>query len=107
MIDLNTFRYKPFVAVSGNPGVKVPVVDKVLSSHEQEIYATTSPDENSLEFEFQTDGKVYVDLRQTYLALKVKLFKRPGSDTYKTIKKIKSTKKTLFLLKQETMTLIL
>ena len=54
MTDLNNFRYQPFVTVSGNPGVKVPVVDDVLSSHEHEIYPTTSLDENSIEFEFQT-----------------------------------------------------
>ena len=35
MTDLNNFQYQPFVTVSGNPGVKVPVVDNVLSSHEQ------------------------------------------------------------------------
>ena len=35
LTDLNHFRYQPFVAVFGNPGVKVPVVDDVLSSHEQ------------------------------------------------------------------------
>ena len=59
MTDLNSFRYQHFVAVSGNPSVKVPVVDNVLSSHEQEIYRTTSPDENSLEFYFQTDRNVF------------------------------------------------
>ena len=48
-------RYQPFVAVSGNHGGKVPVVDDVLSSHEQEVYPTTSFDENCIEFEFQTD----------------------------------------------------
>ena len=63
MAELNNFRYQAFVAVSGNPGVKVPVVDDVLSSHEQEIYPTTSLDENSSKFEFQTDRNVYVDLR--------------------------------------------
>ena len=84
MTDLNNFRYQPFVTVSGNPGVKVPVVDDVLSSHEQKIYPTTSLDENSIEFEFQTDRNVYVDLRQTYLALKIKLVKGRGFDTYKT-----------------------
>ena len=42
MTDLNNFRYQPFVTVSGNPGVKVPVVDDVLSSHEHEIYPTIS-----------------------------------------------------------------
>ena len=62
MTDLNNFLYQTFVAVPWNPGVKVPVVDNVLSSHEQEIYLTTSLDENSIEFEFQTDCNVSVDL---------------------------------------------
>ena len=69
----NIFRYQTFVALSGNLGGKVPVVDDVLSSHEQEIYLTTSLDENCIEFEIQTDRNYYVDLRQTYLALKFKL----------------------------------
>ena len=92
MTDLNNFRYQPFVAVSGNTGVKVPVVDNVLSSHEQEIYPTTSRDENSNEFDFQTDRNVYVDLRQTYLALKIKLVKGRGFDSYKTTEKKKEHK---------------
>ena len=87
MTDLNNFRFKTFVAVSGNPGVQVSVVYNVLSSNEQEIYPTTSLDENSTEFEFQTDRNVYVDLRQTYLALKIKLVKGRSFDTYKTTKK--------------------
>ena len=79
MTYLNFFRYEPFVAVSGNPGVKVPVVDDVLSSHEQETYPTTSVDESSIEFEFQTDRNVY------------------DSETYKTTKKKKkSTEKHCF-----------
>ena len=69
-----------FLAISGG---KVPVVDDVLSSHEQQIYPTTSLDENSIEFEFQTDRNHYVDLRQSYLALKVKLVKGRGYDTLK------------------------
>ena len=81
MTDLNNFRYQPTVAVSGIPGVKVPVVDDDWSSHEQEIYPTTSPDENSIDFGSQTDQNVYVDLRQTYIALKIKLVKRRGFDT--------------------------
>ena len=52
MTDQKSFRYQPFVAVSANPGGKVPVVDIVLSSHEQEIYPTTSLYENSIGFEF-------------------------------------------------------
>ena len=84
MTDQKNFRYQTFVAVSGNLGVKVPVVDDVLSSHEQQFYPTTSLDENSIEFEFQTDRNLYVDLRQTYVALKIKLVRGRGFDTYKT-----------------------
>ena len=80
----SAFRYQPFVAVSGSLGGKVPVVDDVLSSHEQEIYPTTSLDENCIEFEFQADRNYYVDLRQTYLALKLKLVKGRGYETYNT-----------------------
>ena len=78
------FRYQPFVAVSGNLGGNVPVVDDVLSCHEQKIYATTSLDENCIEFEFQTDRNYYVDLRQTYLALKLKLVRGCGNENYNT-----------------------
>ena len=92
MTALINFRYQHFVAVFGNPGVKVPVLDDVLSSHEQEFYPTTSLDENSIECEFQTERNVYVDLRQTYLALKIKLVKGRGFDTYKTTKKKKEHK---------------
>ena len=51
----SNFRHQPFVAVSGTLGGKVPVVDDVLSSHEQEIYPTTSLDENCKEFDFPKD----------------------------------------------------
>ena len=74
----NNFRYQPFVAVSGNLQGKVPIVDDVLSSHEQEIYPTTSLDENCIEFEFKTDRIYYVDLRQSFLALKLKFVKGRG-----------------------------
>ena len=79
----SNFRYQPFVAVSGSVAGKVPVVDNVLSSHEQQIYPTTSLDENSIEFEFQTDRNNYTDLRQTYLSLVLKLVKHRGFDSYK------------------------
>ena len=72
------------MAVSGNLGGKVSVVDDVLLSHEQEIYPTTSLDENCIEFEFQTDRNYCVDLRQTYLALKLKLVRGRGYATYNT-----------------------
>ena len=88
----SNFRYQPFVAVSGNLGGKVPNVDNVLSSHEQEIDPTTSLDENCIEFEIQTDGNYYIDLRQTYLAVKLKLVKGRGYETYK-IKEVKKEHK--------------
>ena len=78
----SNFRCPIFVAVSGNLGGKVPVVDDVLSSHEQEIYPTTSLDQNCIELEFQTDRNYYVDLRQTYLAVKLKLVRGRGYETY-------------------------
>ena len=70
------------MAVSGNLGGKDPVVDDVLSSHEQEIYPTTSLDQNCIEFEFQTDRSYYVDLRQMDLILKLKLLRGCGYETY-------------------------
>ena len=88
----NKFRYQPFVAVSGNLEGKVQIVDDVLSSHEQEIYPTTSLDENCIEFEFQTDGNYYVDLRQSFLALKLKFVKGGGCDTYESKEKKKEHK---------------
>ena len=78
------FRYQLSVAVSGSLGGKVPVVDDVFSSHEQKISPTTSLDGKCKEFEFQTDWNHYVDLRQTYLALKLKFVKGRGYETHKT-----------------------
>ena len=72
------------MAVSRHLGGKFPVVDHVLSSYGQKIYPTTSLDENCIEFEFQTDRNYYVDLRQTYLALKLKLVRGRGYETYNT-----------------------
>ena len=37
-----------------------------------------------MEFEFQMDRKNYVDLRQTYLALKLKLVRARSYETYNT-----------------------
>ena len=78
--------------MSGNLGGKVPIVDDILSSHEQEIYPTTSLDENCIEFEIQTDRNYYVDLRQSFLALKLKFVKGRGYDTYESKEKKKEHK---------------
>ena len=83
LITSNNFRYKHFVAVSGNLGGKVPVIDDVLSSHEHHIYLTKSRDKNCIEFEFPVDQNYYDDLRRTYLALKLKIVEGRGYETYK------------------------
>ena len=80
----SVFRYQSFLAVSGSLGVKVPVFEDVLSSHEQESYPTTSLDENGIEFEFYRKWLYYADFRQTYLALNLILVKGRGYDTYNT-----------------------
>ena len=77
------------MAVPGNFGGKIPIADDDLSSHEREIYPTTSLDENCIEFEFQTDRNYCFDLRQAFLALKLKLVKRRGYDTYESEEKKK------------------
>ena len=93
-------RYQPFVAVSRNLEGKVSVVDDVLSSHEQEIYPSTSLDKNCIEFEFQTDRNYYVNLRQTYLALNLKLVRSRGYETYNT-KELKKEHKEEVKAEQE------
>ena len=81
------------MAVSGNLGGKIPVVDDVLSSHEQEIYPNTAIDEKCIEFEFQTDRNYHVVLRQTYLAMKLKLVRVRGYESYNSKEVKRSTKK--------------
>ena len=88
----NSLWYQAFVEVSGNLGGKVLTVDNVLSSHEQQNYPTTSFDENCIEFEFQTDRNYYVDLKQSFLALKLKFVKGRGYDTYESKEKKKEHK---------------
>ena len=82
LIMSGDFCYQPAVAVSGKLGGKVPVVDDVLSSHEQEVYPTTSIDKNCKNVEFQTYRNFYVDLKQTYLVFKLILVKDRGYETY-------------------------
>ena len=80
----NHFRYQHFVAVSGNIGWKAPLIGDVLSFLEPELNPTTSRDENCIEFEFQADRNYYVDLRQTYFALNLKLVRGRGYEFYNT-----------------------
>ena len=98
----NNFQYQPFVAVSGNLGGKVPIVDDVLSSHEQDIYPTTSLNENCTEFQIETDWNSYVDLGQFFLALKLKYVKGRGYDTYESKEKKKEQKNESVMFTEDT-----
>ena len=81
---LSVLRYQQFVTIFWNPGGKLPIVANVLFSHKQVTYHPNSFDENCKQFQFQTDKNYYVDLRQTYLALKLKLVKGWSFEAYNT-----------------------
>ena len=102
LIMSSNFRYQPFLAVFGNRGEKVPIVDDALTSHTQEVYPNASLDENCIEFEFQTDCNYYVELRQTYLALKLKIVKVRGYETYNTKRNTKKSKEEAKTGEEET-----
>ena len=70
------------MGVSEKLGGKVPVVDDVSHPRNRENYPTTSLDEVRIEFDFQTDRSYYVDLRQKYLALKLKFVKGCGYEIH-------------------------
>ena len=54
---------------------KIPVLKPMESSHVQELYPSTSLDESSIEFEFETDRSIYLDMRDIHLQIKVGLQK--------------------------------
>ena len=63
-----------------------------MSSHEQENYPTTPLDENCIDVEFQTDRNYYVEVRQSFLALKLKFVTGRGCETYERKEKKKEHK---------------
>ena len=54
---------------------KIPVLKPIESSHVQEVYPSTSLDESSIEFEFETDISIYLYMRDIHLQIKVGLQK--------------------------------
>ena len=54
---------------------KITVLEPIESSHLQEVYPSTSLDESSIEFEFETDISIYLDMRDIHLQIKVGLQK--------------------------------
>ena len=62
---------------------KVPVLETIISSYTQDVYSSTSLDENSIEFDFGTDHNLYLDMHDTQLSLKLQYFKGRLIDAYK------------------------
>ena len=60
-----------------------PVLETIESSHVHKIYPSTSLDESSIEFEFETDGSIYLDMREINLQIKVGLQKGRLFDDFK------------------------
>ena len=54
-----------------------------MSSYAQEVFSSTSVDESSTLFEFETDRKFYLDMRDTHLCLKLQLFEGRLFDAFK------------------------
>ena len=50
-------------------------MELIESSHIQEVYPSTSLDESSIEFEFETGRSIYLDMRHIHLQIKVGLQK--------------------------------
>ena len=90
MTGQNNFRYQPFVAHSGNPDVKVPVLDDVLSSPNKKFIPLHLLN-TALCLNFKKIA-TYTWFCDNIVALKIKPIKRRGSDTHKTTEKRKEHK---------------
>ena len=71
----SNFRYGHFTNSCLEIFDKIPVLEPIESSHVQEVYPSTSLDESSIEFEFETDRSIYLDMRDIHLQIKVGLQK--------------------------------
>ena len=81
-VNQSHFRYGAFTNSSLEIFDKVPVLETIMSSYTQKVFPTTSMDESSIEFEFETDRNLYLDMRDTHLRLKLQLFKRRLFDVF-------------------------
>ena len=82
-VNQNHFRYGAFTNSSFEIFDKVPVLETIMSSYTQEVFPSTSLDESSIEFEFETDRNLYLNMRDTHLSLKLQLFKGRLFDAFK------------------------
>ena len=71
------------MAVSGNLGKKVPVIDDVLLHHEQEIYPTTSLKKNWIERVWFSNGSELLRWFETeVIGFETEIVKGRGYETY-------------------------
>ena len=82
-VSQSHFRYGAFTNSSLEIFDKTPVLETIMSSYTQEVFPSTSLDESSIEFEFETDRNLYLDMRDTHLSLKLQLFKGRLFDAFK------------------------
>ena len=69
------FRYGAFTNSSLEIFDKIPALETIISSYIQEVFPGTSLDESSIEFEFERDHNLYLDMRDTHLSYKLQFFK--------------------------------
>ena len=77
------FRYGAFTSISLEVFDEVPGLETKISSYTQEVFPSTSLDKSSIEFEFETDHNLNLDIRNTHLSLKLQLFKGRLFDAFK------------------------
>ena len=77
------FRYGAFTNSSLEIFDKIPVLETKISSYTQEVFPSTSLDESSIAFEFETDRNLYSDMRDNHLSLKLQVFKGRLFDNFK------------------------
>ena len=67
----SNFRYGHFTNSCLEIFDKIPGLEPIESSHVPEVYPSTSLDESSIEFEFETDRSIYLDMRDIHLQIKL------------------------------------
>ena len=67
-------------------------METIISSYTQEVFHSTSLDESSIDFEFETDRNLYLDMGDTHLSLKLQLFKGRLYDAFKKEKAVQKAK---------------
>ena len=74
-VNQNHFRYGAFSNSSLEIFDKVLVLETIVSSYTHKIFPSTYLVESSIEFEYETDRNLYLDMCYNHLSLKLQLFK--------------------------------